>query len=238
MAWINDILLKLEKQLLPEGRAFKMPHSGIFEKLLKGLNVTLAQAYTDAISIQDSMIPDNANFTAQDATQWERRLGIWGNAATSLSLRKAAILEKMAYPGSNAPRCSASYLESQLRLAGFDVRIYENRFFISGSWVSLNPSTVLGFGTGTAAYGMFGYGELGYNDSIGASGVNIIANYIEEAKDNMFVNAPNFNSTFFISGATISTFATVPATRKDEFRQLVLALKPIQAIGYAVVTYV
>jgi len=240
MAWIDDTLLELKKQLYPSGRAFKMPPNGTFEKLTKALAVSEARAYNDAISILDSMIPDNANFTTDDATQWERRLAIISNPATPLSARKAAILQKMAYPGTDAPRCAASYITAQLQAAGFNVKIYENRFFIGspGMWVTQTPSEILGVDVGDAAYNLFGYGELGYGDTFALSGVTKIANYIEEAKDELFVVYPNYRSTFFIADpSSITTFATVAATRHDEFRQLILQLKPVQAVGFLFINY-
>jgi uncharacterized protein YmfQ (DUF2313 family) len=101
MSSIKDKIITLTKQLYPTGRAFKMPVNGYFEKLHKALAVSEAQAYEDAISIKYSLLPDNNNFTADDATDWERRLGLPYSPSSTLSDRKAAILRKLQQPGTN-----------------------------------------------------------------------------------------------------------------------------------------
>lgn len=241
MAWIDDTLLELSKQLYPQGRAFKMPPGGTFEDLTIALNKSKGQAYTDAISILNDIIPDNAAFGTDDATDWERRLAIIGNSLIPLANRKAAILQKMAYPGTDAPRCAASYLTAQLQLAGFNVKVYENRFYTGSpaSWVTMTPEEILGADVGDASYNLFGYGELGYGDTFALSGVTKVVNYIEEAKDEIFVISPNYRSTFFIADpSNITTFATVLLTQKAQFRQLILQLKPAQTVGFLFVNYV
>jgi hypothetical protein len=220
MAWIDDILLNDTKQLYPDSRAFKMPPGSDFELFHKALNKSEGRAVLDALSILNDIIPDNGDFGEDDATAWERRLGIIsGGSVVPLDDRKAAILQKMAYPGTDAPRCAASYLQDQLQAAGFKVNVYENRFWDGAAWVTKTPHEVLG--TTRADHG-----------------ITLIANYIEESKDATFAIIPNYNSTFFIAGGDITDFVDVLATRKNEFRQLILQLKPQQECGFLFVNYI
>lgn len=57
----------LTKSLYPTGRAFKMPYNGFFEKLNNGLIASEERAYNDFVSVLYSVLPDNANFTTDDA---------------------------------------------------------------------------------------------------------------------------------------------------------------------------
>lgn len=243
MAWIDDILLELTKSLYPpDARAFLIEPDGVFEKVHKALAVSEAQAYNDAVAILNSIIPDNDNFTEYDATQWERRLAIIGNDDIPLADRKLAILQKMAYPGIEAaPRQAATFLQTQLRAAGYDVYVYENRFYEGSpaAWITKTPAEVLA-GTTTALKAMYGfvqYGQVQYGQD-SAENVTMCVNYLEEDLDALFDIGDNYRSTFFIAGATIDTFADVDATRKENFRQLILQLKPAQTVAYLFINYI
>ena len=123
-----DQLKKLSRQLLPSGRAFRMPFGGFFEKLSFSLVESESRFLDDSFSILSSLLPDNSDFTTIDAAQWETRLGIITNESVSLDDRKSAISRKLAHPGTVKPRQNYVYLEGQLRQAGFDVYVHENRF--------------------------------------------------------------------------------------------------------------
>ncbi len=240
MSWAEDTILELSKQLYPEGRAFKMPAGGTFNKLHKALAKSEGKAYNDAVAILNDILPDNALFTVEDARQWERRLGIIANESTPLADRKMAIRQKMAYPGSTAPRCSAEYITEQLQAAGFNVKVYEN-IFLPGP-VTMTPGEILGITTGDSELAMFELGEVELGEGWSDSGITIIANHLEEDVDASFAIPPdNYRSTFFIGnpdGLTPSPFVDVPLARKDEFRQLILQLKPQQTVGFMFVNYI
>lgn len=235
---LSDDLLLLTKQLYPpDARAFKMPPDSVFEQLHIALNLSEERALTDAMSILDSIIPDNDNFTEDDATQWETRLAIIGNSTIPLANRKLSILQKMAYPGlDNPPRQSRSFLEQQLRSAGYDVYVYEN-IFLPGP-VTKTPGEVLGVSAGLAVYGSVSYRETEYGGTWADDGITVVANYIEESKDASFAIGSNYRSTFFISGDPITTFANVDINRKDNFRQLILGLKPLQTVAFLFINYI
>jgi hypothetical protein len=64
-----------------------------------------------------------------------------------------------------------------------------------------------------------------------------VANYIDELEDEDFSIGSNYRSTFYIAGSTITTFATLDIARKNEFRQLVLQLKPAQTVAFLFINF-
>jgi uncharacterized protein YmfQ (DUF2313 family) len=241
MAWINDTLLQLTKQLYPDGRAFQMPAEGVFERLTQALNESYADAYNGSVSILNDILPDNDGFDANDCTQWERRLGLITNTSIPLADRKLAILQKMAYPGIESnPRQAASFLETQLRNAGYDVYVYENKFATGSpvSYVTKTPFEILGITSGVAMLNMFQLGEVELAETWADDGITICVNHLEESTDEYFVIGDNWRSTFYIAGATVSTFADVDADRKETFRQMILQFKPAQTVAILFVNYI
>lgn len=365
---IGSKILQLTKSLYPTGRAFKMPKSSFFEMLHQSLALSEERAYNDAHSILDSIIPDNDGFTIDDTTDWERRLGLITNPATLLVDRESAILRKMNHPGSVRPRENWKFIQEQIQLAGFDVWVFENRFFtttdypllaptawteLSGVWTSktstefkksgtssginlptsyqpcvvksgnsitisfslnnigvisdcriwlanssfvqVSPQlSITGSGsivngtltpTSDASYLMIS-GSVGsgvYNDTItldtpigtvlssipgalftktpaqfsnipllqvelgdkelgdfqlGTGVVGKIANSLDESIDNLFDLGGSLRSTFFLGAENPGDWANVPVSRKTEFRQLILKLKPTQSVGFTLINYV
>lgn len=254
---------KLSSQLYPSGRAMRT--IGWKEKLHTALALSEARAWDDNASTLLSILPDNDSFTAQDCTDWERRLGMVTNLSTSLEDRKAAILLKMNYPGTLRARQNYRYVEAQLQAAGFPVYVHENRFSIGGgnyetqSLVEVYADTFgdqsqlgsgqlgdfqLGGGTDIAFNTLMEQVQLGdwqMGDSQLAYRYRkeyFCANHISETQDEPFNIGANLRSTFFICDAYLGEFADVPAARKDEFRQLILKLKPAQTVSFLLINYV
>lgn len=224
-------ILELGNSLYPTGRAFKNVVGGWRESLHRGLSKSEDRAYSDALAIFDSTIPDNPNFSADDASMWEKRLGIV-TANTDLETRKKAILQKLNYPGAAKARGSYLFLQKQLREAGFDVYVYENRFSDGvGGYVTQDPLALSG-GISNQ-YGDFEYGEAQY----GSFFSNLVANFIDENRDNNFNVGSNLRSTFFIGANPLGSSASVPLERKSEFRHLILRLKPTQTVAFLFVNY-
>lgn len=234
---VLDRIKILTKQLYPTGRAFKMPKDSIFQKLHDGLAESEKRAYDDAVSILDSTIPDNNNFSEDDATDWERRLGLITSSGVSLANRKLAILRKYNHPGDIRARQYYLFLQKQLRDAGFDVYVHENRFpYGDGTYYTLSPLNIdPGYPIVANQYSPFvQYGQTQYGGSLG----NKVVNHISESLDNAFVIGSNFRQTFFVGGPYLGDYANVPLNRKDEFRQLILRTKPVQTVGFLFINYV
>lgn len=252
MASLWNQIKTLSAKLYPTGRAFYS--NPIREKLHNGLAVSEKKAYLDAFSILDSILPDNVNFTEQDATDWEVRLGLITNPLVSLDDRKLAIIRKMNHPGDILARQSADYLQRSLQLAGFNVYVYENPLqetieeFLSsnpqtsqfgnnqwgnfqwGNVYSLYPDFFSTIQWGNSQWGNFQWGQQFFNQ--------VIANSIDESKDKFFDFGLNPRRTFFIGGATAGSFADVDINRKEEFRQIILRIKPVQKVGYLLINFI
>ena len=225
---MSNIFSTLFKQLYPTGRAFKMPFASDFEKLNEAFSLSSQRLYDDANSIYDSIFPDNNNFTATDATDWERRLGMIDGSANTLTDRKAAIIRKLNAPGINPAKGHYLYIQTQLQLANFDVYIYENTAGVS-------PDVFFG-GTFTipVQHGGVQHGSI----QTGLTLTNKLVNRIDEAGDLYFDLAGTFKLCFFVGGATAGSSANVALTRKNEFRELLLKLKPIQNIALLNINYI
>jgi len=127
----KQLLLKLTRKLYPKGRAFTIVSGSTKEKLHSALAESENQVYEDGLAVLDSILPDNPNFTEEDATDWERRLGLITNTFVPLSDRMLAIKRKMNHPGTIPARQHYKYIEGQLQAAGFNVIVTENRFPLS-----------------------------------------------------------------------------------------------------------
>lgn len=218
----NALFLRLTKKLYPTGRAFKMPEDSLFERLHKALIVKEQQLLSDALSLFDSILPDNANFTTDDATDWERRLGLITDTSVPLADRILAIRRKINHPGTITARQNYLYLQEQLRAAGFDVYVYEN---IPES--ALAPITEVEFN------------DVQFGDSeFGGRVVNKVINSITKEGDLAFDIGNNLRSVFYIGGPTLGSYASVSAIQEPQFRQLILRLKPVQEVGYLFINYI
>lgn len=237
ITYIKEKIVKLTGLLYPRARAFRMPFGSVFYRLHEALAVSESKLFHDSLLILDSAIADNPNFSEEDATQWERRLAIISaGSLVPLADRIAAINRKLSHPGTNRPRQSNVYIEKQLRAAGFDVHVYENRFPNGfGGYETRTPEEVLGSIPGSAFHRSSAHHGALYH---GAGFNKQVVNYLEADKDAGFIIGANYRSTFFIAGATFSTYASVDAEREQEFRQLILLLKPAQTVAFLFVNYV
>lgn len=281
---LKDEIQRLTKRLYPRGRAFRFPFNSNLEKVNKGLSLSESRAYQDGLNVLNSILPDNDLFTEEDATNWERRLGLISNSDVSLNLRKLAIKRKINHPGTIKARQHYLYLEGQLREAGFDVYVHENRFpngpeFIEpqlgvfefgdaefGGQIE-NPDRYVVFDpiqliTEFQQFGTMEFGEWEFGGASAQNTYSIIANHINEELDEDYfetyqaygfgqISFDNWEfedyefdyltalrSTFFIGGATFPNTANVPPSRKEEFRQLILKIKPVQTIGFLLINYI
>jgi|SRR5687768_758549 len=234
---VFDKIITLTKQLYPTGRAFRVAVDSYKLRLHNALAISEAQAYTDALSTLNSALPDNDDFTAEDAAAWEHRLGLITNEAVSLDDRKAAIIRKMNHPGTIPARQHYLYLESQLQAAGFDVYVHENRFPLGGgAYETRTPEDVTG---GSAPMELQHGNPPQHGDGQHGTGTwNLIVNNLDEDLDSTFNIGANLKSTFFIGGPYVGDYADVDANRKLEFRQLILKIKPVQTVGYLFINYV
>lgn len=246
--------IQLSKQLLPKGRIFNIPEGGTLESLNNEDSYWDNEASDDIKGILYSILPDNDNFTAEDATRWEQRLGLITNTAASLDNRKLAIKRKMNHPGSILARQSSDYIQDQLQAAGFDVYIHENLPLQTvenalGATVGiiqmgdgemgdgLQMGSVYEYFSGLFSTYEMGEGEMGEVEMGGVHFKNIVANRIDEIEDQWHGTGSDNSNVFFVGGEIFANFANVDENRKDEFRQLILRLKPAQSVAFLLINY-
>ena len=231
---LPSLMSDLAMQLYPTGRAFNMQKGGVFDLFHEAINRSFIRLVEDSNFTLDSCFPDNENFSIDDCDLWEYRLGIVTNSSLDIELRKKAILRKMSFGRNVQARQHLDYIESQLQLAGFDVHLYENRFFEGGQWVYKTPGDITGTLTNNIQYG--GDSQYGIGAQYGANEFQVIANLSTENEP--YNVGANLWATFFISGPTLGATAEVPLIRQQEFKELVLTLKPAHLAAFTFINYV
>lgn len=225
---------KMVAILYPTGRAWNLPENGKFAAMHSGINLSLVQMALDAAASIDATFPDNVNFDSGDADLWEYRYGIPFNASLTLQQRMANIYQAMAFPQNILGRQSPSYIEAMLRQAGFDVHVYQNIFFDGGgNLYQKTPAEVLGTVVDITQFGP--PTQFGSDTEFGGVNFAVIANN-ETAES--YTTGGNLWATFFISGPAINIPATVSKFRQQEFRRLVLKLKPAHLVAFLLVNFV
>ena len=226
---ITDLLDVLTRQLYPTGRAWWMKRNGVFDRLHKAINRSFIRFIQDADLTIDSVFPDNTNFSEDDAALWEYRLGLLSGVGLDLELRKLAIRQKMAYRAGTRARQHPLYIQAQLQLAGFDVYVHENRFFEGGVWVYKTPQEV-----GDTLLVETQHSEdvqHGISTQHGAFSFDVIANR-QQPNEIYNVGSGNLWATFFIGGEVLGSSAIITQERMEEFRLLVLKLKPAHTVAF------
>ena len=235
----QDTFLRIAKMLQPTGSAFRIPFASNFEKMYKAIVSDsiggVGKLYNDVRSIANEQLPDNDNFTIEMARRWYVRLGLFDSGSVPLADMKAAINQKLSFPNTPLNKQHYLFIEEQLRMAGFDVRVYENRFLPGPT--TKTPSEILGVAAGNAVLDTFELNELELDEEWIDTDITLVMNYLEEEKDATFPIL-DYRSTFYIAGATIDTFADVPLSRKIEFRQLILNFKAAQMCAILFVNYI
>lgn len=205
------------------------------KRLINAFLKSHERAYSAALSLQYQILADNDKFDEVDAANWERVYGITQNGLT-LEERKANILRRQSYPSGVAERCTKDFIQAELNKAGFFVTVTENRFKNADYWNVQTP--VAGFTICANAVdeqqdakfydvlvsqSEMGLCEMGVNEMI----------YLQTPPSDL-----QLRSTFFISGAEYPNKIDIPINRKDEFRQLVLKLKPLHTVAYLYINYI
>lgn len=225
-----DILDDLSVQLYPTGRAWYRPENGVFDKFHEAINVSFVRLIEKTDLLLDSVFPDNDNFDKNDAALWEYRLGLITNENTSLELRKEAIKRKLGHPNNIKARQHPLFIENQLRLAGFDVYIHENKKPYK------TPNEVAELEIIPTEHG--GDSQHGEGLQSGGAGFQVIANSIKSVEFFSVGGDDKLWATFFIGGKNLGDIAEVPESRLKEFKELVLKLKPAHTVAFTLITYI
>jgi hypothetical protein len=235
IANLAGIMSDLASQLYPTGRAWYMNKGGVLDRFHLAFNVSFIRLINDAKATIDSSFPDNTNFSADDCALWEYRFGIVTNPALSLPERRAALLRRMGR-GRNVPaRQHKNYIQYQLQIAGFNVFVHENGFIEGGVKVYKNPNDIIAGGSGVVQHG--GTSQHGIGMQHGGGSAQVIANSYKP-NEPYSVADDKLWATFFIGGEILGEMAEVPAKRQEEFRELVLKLKPAHLVAFTFINYV
>lgn len=219
-------------QSFPKGRAFDFANTEYADKYFGAVAKVDSDYLQTSQDILDGLFTDSGNFTVEDARKLEKRYGIVINENNTLADRKMAIEDRLTFPNGIEARQSASYMEYRLRQAGFDVYVHENRFDDgSGGYETVIADTSL---YDSSYYDAF------YYDETGIAYTEIIRNYIDVSRESELeiTYSNNWRFTFYIGGSTFQSFANVDSERKNEFRHLILKLKPCHLVGLLIVNYV
>jgi hypothetical protein len=246
---IIDKLIRLTRRLYPKGRALNMYIGSMLERVHKALARSERRIHNDSVEVLDTILPDNDNFTAVDATRWEERLGMITNSNVDLEDRKLAIKRKLNYPGLIRARQSIDYLQGQLNDAGFNVYCYRSNGLTPYQILySLGEVAQLGdvqmgdtqMGDVYTYYSSF-WQAIQFNDiqmGGGQMGQFVFTNGIMNTIPEEFITfTTGFDWVFYVGGNPIGTIANVPIERKNEFRQLILRLKPVNSAAYLFINY-
>jgi hypothetical protein len=231
------------------------------KRLVNAFLKSYERCYADVFSILNQTVADNEGFDQIDAGNWERVYGLQNNNL-NLEDRKSNILRRQSHPNGVAERGTAELIQSELQAAGFDVYVTENRFPDgAGGWEVVDPDAL---SATPYQYGIAEYGVAEYGGELVGLDYTICANHIEESLDENFFTQESslsqygvaeygvaeyetptpeprdtqLRATFFIGGSSFPSIVSVPLARKDEFRQLLLKLKPAQSVVFLYVNYI
>lgn len=250
---ISEDLKKVTQQLYPTGRAFGVNKDGVRDELEDALIIQEVEFYNESMDILNELLPDNDDFTTQFATNWEQRLELITDPLLSLADRKAAILRKMNHPGDIPARQSWDYMQEQLQLANFDVYVHDNTTGMDINQVLSNNSAIYQLGQGQlgqyqlasvqsifSSYftctqlgnSQLGQGQLGYCENYSRK----VVNNINWEKDQYFI-INDWYKVFYVGAINLGDFADVLTTRREEFRQLILKIKPVNTVAVLLINY-
>lgn len=226
---LTDLMSELAAQLYPTGRAFYMPKDGVANNTHLALNKSFIRIINDCQSTIDSNFPDNENFTEEDCALWEYRFGMIADLALSIDERRRAIYRRMSR-GRNVPaRQHKNYIEYQLQLAGFDVYVHENTYPYK------KPQDIVAFSSNNVQHG--GTSQHGVGMQHGGGSADVIANSYQSG-ESYSVSDNRLWATFFLGGEILGDMASVAVNRQEEFRELVLKLKPAHLVAFTFINYV
>ena len=138
--------------------------------------------------------------------------------------------------GRNVPaRQHRNYIEYQLQTAGFDVYVFENGFIEGGVKVYKKPEDIIAGGAGVVQHG--GGSQHGIGMQHGGGTSEVIANSYKP-NEPYSVSDERLWATFFIGGSVLGETAEIPIKRQEEFRELVLKLKPAHLVAFTFINYV
>lgn len=229
-------LMDVTNLLYPTGRVWLLPEGGAYKTIHAVFNAAFNKVKKDSELMIDSYFPDNDNFTEEDAIFWENKLGLFTMNSLSLEKRKEIILRKIAFPQNIKARQGLPYINDQLELYGFNVKVYENIFQnMDGTYYYLNPLAIMQASISNTQHGF--PTQHGKSTQHGTGNFEVIANTIEDESFSIGGDS-NLYATFFIASNTdLYQSGSIAAARKKEFKELILKLKPAHMVAFCFLNY-
>lgn len=213
-----DKIKKLNDELYPTGRAWWKKNTSVFYRIHEALSISESRVQSEIVNTQLSIIADNYSVSDISVDRWEEVYGLNSNGTKPDRIKM--IRQRMSYPGNVLARQSGSYIEQQLQIAGFDVYVH-----YKGAY---NPAS--------SVYGGFVYGDTPYGKP--ADIYTICANNVQEDRDVDFNITLSLKACFYICGSNFGDTVSIPQNRKNDFRELILTLKPAHTIAVLFVNYI
>lgn len=246
------------ESLYPTGRAFMMKKGGIKASLHEAFNLSISRVYAKSVGLLHKILPDSDIFPVDALERWENIYGILPYG--SFGDRLAVLKQRFSWPDNKLARASASFIQEQMQLAGFDVYVTYNRFELPSGY-SANSGN---FNSGGANSGGLCETPSRFERQEPAYGwTEICANYLDAEKDASIFDDPpglcsgSFNSgggnsqdpkaidreyqlrgTLFIHGPEYPDIAEIESARKPEFRHTILRLLPAEVVALLYVNYI
>ncbi len=207
-------------KLLPKGRAWAIPFFGRFKQLIDGVAVEFQRVKERADLIQLDAFPK----TTTQLSDHEQMLGLAYSSSLTDDERIERILVRRAGTGGQ----SDTYFKDVFAMYGFDIGTTYNS-------QREDPSSVIKVATGKT---MGSGATLGGVDArMGGSKVYLVDNALTTNKPSE--DNSKWTHYFFIhSPASIERPLAVPNHRKNEFIDLILRYKPVQAVAIIFVEFV
>lgn len=207
----------MNSELYPTGRAWWKSVGTTFAKIHEALAIQESKMTSEIINIQNNIFADNTLISDSAISQWMEIFGIISNGTRDDKI--ALIKQAQGYPNGVYARQSKNFIESQLQIAGFNVYLHTE---------SHNPNP--------AIYGLQTYGSTVYAEE--GDTFTVVANNVDEALDSSFQIANGTTNLFYIGGETFGDTIDIPIERKNEFRELILKLKPAHSVAVLYINYV
>lgn len=222
--------LRVLSNLLPRGRAWKLWPGSMIRAFLRGLVDGLIKPAREQF---DRVYLDLFPQTTRELDRWERQWGLRPGSLTEQERRDRLEAQWKAL-GGQSPR----YLQDTLRGAGFDVYVHEWWEPGSNPPTARDPLDVVSGGAGYFLVNKLTRSLRVYSSVAGArqmvagnrravAGV-LVAFVVEPVQYEFPDTAASRAYVLYIGGETYPNAAQVPASRRDEFEELVLKTCPAQ----------
>jgi hypothetical protein len=234
------------KNLLPNGRAFRVFFDTMHEKILDASQLEAGRVKLFLDDIRDSGVP-NGDLPANALDEWETFLGIPMNTNLTTAERRERITGKYTAQGGQGP----DYIQDTMQAAGFPVYVVENipsttpsvRAYTSRlGGITLGETTLGAYtnrvdprsvsGTLIAGPAIFESEKI-YSASLGnmTLGETTLGAYVGTITQEVEYTIPAIPARYiyvwFLTGPNgLDDFVDIPLDRKQDFINQVLQIKP------------